>query len=102
MNAAPGTRVRRTILLVAPVAIVVTMLALFTLFGDWFGPRLGYLASFLIYWAGWCIAFSIRILGREKLGRLFAPSASPFGHPAWLGLSILLLPLLLSYGYAFP
>src|SRR4051794_39470307 len=89
---------RRNILLLLPPVVTATMVALFASSGQWFGQTLGYFLAFLFYWGIWCLTVPAWLLGRERLRTLLAAP----GSIRWLDLFLLLLPLFLSYGYAFP
>ncbi|GJF02425.1 hypothetical protein PSD17_13880 [Pseudonocardia sp. D17] len=64
--------VARLAVLAVPVAVPVTMAGVFALFGRLLSPRAAHLAGFAVYWAGWCGAFPVWVLGlrgcRDVLG----------------------------------
>lgn len=66
------------------------------------GPKAGYFGGFLFYWICWGLFFSLWILGRQGFRELFRDTHLRFGQLAWLGLILLVIPLLLGFGYAFP
>ncbi|NPV80535.1 MAG: CPBP family intramembrane metalloprotease [Firmicutes bacterium] len=67
-----------------------------------FGPKAGYFGGFLFYWICWGLFFSLWILGRQGFRESFRDTPFRFGRPAWLGLTLLMIPLILGFGYAFP
>lgn len=84
-----------------PVLLGTTYLVFQTLVGA-FGLKLGYLGGFLFYWIVWCLLFSWWLLGTERMLGLFRDVPNRLGRPAWVGAILLVLPLALGYGYAFP
>ena len=75
---------RQWIVLLAPVLLIVTMYAAFRGFDDWLGFPLGYLAAFVLYWAGWCILFPLMILdGLPGLLDLFRAGEPHFTQLGW-------------------
>ena len=62
---------RQRIMLGVPIALIVTMLGVFRSFTSRFGYPLGYLCAFAVYWAGWCGALPLAVLGPRELAALF-------------------------------
>lgn len=91
-----------TALVILPLVLLVTTYAAFNLFAAWFGFQLGYLFGFVFKWVFWCFVVPLAIVGASGLKELFRAPASPAGNPAWLGWALLVLPLVMSFGYAFP
>src|SRR5215203_6846211 len=60
-DARPENRRRATF--AAPVIVPVTMLAVFALLKRLLPVRAAYAAGFAVYWAGWCLAFPLWVLG---------------------------------------
>ena len=94
--------IKDRVALLAPPLVCITMYAAFQAFSRRFGPVIGYLSAFLLYWVVWCGLIPIWILGSKGVGQLLRRSSRPCGQPAWAGVAALALPLLLGYGYAFP
>jgi membrane protease YdiL (CAAX protease family) len=90
------------ILLVTPPLLIATTLLVFRGAVALFGPKIGYLSGFLFYWTIWCLLLPWLVVGTRGLATLFAHSAFPFGRPAAVGIVLLMSPLVLGYGYAFP
>jgi hypothetical protein len=90
------------VLLVTPLVLTGTTYVAFRYLTRWLGQKPGYLAGFLFYWLFWCLVPSWWILGSHGLVQIFQDMRPQFGQPAWLGLLMLIIPLLLGYGYAFP
>jgi len=60
-DARPENRRRATF--AAPVIVPVTMLAVFALLKRLLPVRAAHTAGFAVYWAGWCLAFPLWVLG---------------------------------------
>jgi hypothetical protein len=67
-----------------------------------FGFELGYFLGFLFKWSFWCLLIPLLVVGPDGLRMMFRPVDPPVGRPQWVGWTLLGLPLLLAYGYAFP
>jgi hypothetical protein len=67
-----------------------------------FGPQLGYFVGFLFYWIGWCFGFPVWVLGLGGVVDLFRDRKPRFTSRKWLGIVLLVVPLILAYGYEFP
>jgi hypothetical protein len=67
-----------------------------------FGPKLGYFVGFLFYWIGWCFGFPVWVLGIGGVVDLFRDRKPRFTSRKWLGIVLLVVPLILAYGYEFP
>ena len=89
------SRGRRLALLIAPVAVLVTMGPTFQWLGATMGPEGGNLVGFLCYWFGWCWLFPRWIMRPRGLRGLFRAPRPRFGRPAWLGFLFLLAPPLI-------
>jgi membrane protease YdiL (CAAX protease family) len=90
------------ILILAPVLLLLTTYFAFRQLVSRFGPRRGYLAGFLFYWIAWGFLLPLWLLGPQGVARLYRLGFPILGNPAWLGALLLIFPLLLGYGYAFP
>jgi membrane protease YdiL (CAAX protease family) len=76
---------RRRAVLAAPVLVPVSMAATFTVLRRLFGPRWGYNAGFAVYWAGWCAAFPMWVMGGKRVLRMLSAGAAPSViDTAWL------------------
>lgn len=93
---------KQFVLLATPWLLLSTNLIAFRQLVAHLGPKLGYLGGFLFYWIAWCVLLPWWVLGTHGVLPLFRAGASRFGRPAWAGTSLLVLPCLLGYGYAFP
>lgn len=89
-------------LIVTPFILLGTTYLVFKRLVARFGPKAGYLGGFLFYWIAWCLLLPWWILGPDCQLHIYRDGPARFGNPAWLGASLLAIPLLLSYGYAFP
>lgn len=49
---------RRWLMLVAPIALILSMFIAFQGFVTLLGDPLGYLAAFFVCWTGWCLLLS--------------------------------------------
>ena len=94
--------VQQIALLVTPFALLASTQIAFRLFGRMLGPRWGYLCGFLSYWAIWCLALPWWVLGKQGIQAVLVEGPHPFGQPVWVGIIMLVTPLFLGYGYAFP
>ena len=101
-NGPTVSKAKKVALIAAPWVLLLTTYLAFQGAVALLGPRPGYLAGFLFYWIAWCLAFPLWILGREGVAARFRDRQPRFTSRKWLGLLLLLLPLLLAYGYEFP
>ena len=89
-------------MLVMPVALTLSMLAVFKGLVGWLGFPLGYLAAFLIYWIGWCLLLPMLVLnGPRGVLDLFREAGPRFGKPAWKALVLLWWPVVLAILFRF-
>ncbi len=89
-------------LLIAPWLLLPTTYLCYQLLGHRWGAKVGYLGGFLFYWAIWCIAFPLAILGTHGFEDLFRSVSSPFGQPWWVGMFCLVAPPLVALVTIFP
>lgn len=94
--------VRQIALLVAPPVLLGTTWMAFRILVARFGLKPGYFGGFAFYWIGWCLVFPWVVLGTAGVIRVFQQGASRFGEHTAVNVILLVLPLLLGYGYAFP
>jgi len=80
---------RRRATLAAPVAVPLTMGAVFGLLRRLLSPRASYLTGFAVYWAGWCLAFPLWVLGPRGAMRVLRTGR----RPESLDLTLLALPV---------
>ena len=72
-------------LLAVPVLVPVSMAGAFALLRRLLGPRRGYNAGFAVYWAGWCAAFPVWVMGGKRVLRILSAGTTPSGiDAAWL------------------
>jgi len=90
------------ILVVAPPILLGTTAVMFKWLSARFGPVRGYLGGFLFYWIGWCLCLPLSLLGTDGFLRLFQPAQPPFGSPGWLGIALLLGPVVVPFLTVFP
>jgi membrane protease YdiL (CAAX protease family) len=88
------SRVRRRATLTAPVAIPVTMTAVFALLRRRLTRRAAYTAGFAVYWAGWCFAFPLWVLGPDGVVRALRSGR----RPSQLDVALLAFPVLGAVG----
>jgi len=62
--------VRRRAALVAPAAVSLSMAAVFAVLRRLLPPASAYNVGFAIYWAGWCLAFPLWVLGPDRAFRI--------------------------------
>jgi hypothetical protein len=84
-----GGRVRRLVVLLTPVAVPVSMAAVFAALRRRLSPRTAYNTGFVIYWAGWCFAVPVLVLGPRRALRVLASGRRPSRGEAL----VLLLPV---------
>jgi membrane protease YdiL (CAAX protease family) len=84
-------------LIVVPPALLASTYIVFRTINQWIGPKTGYLAGFIFYWAFWCTLIPILTIGVEGIKTLFKSPTNPFGEPPWLGLAFILFPVLASF-----
>jgi uncharacterized protein len=53
----------RLILMIMPFLLIPSTLIAFQVFDAWWGYPFGYLMGFVFYWAFWCLAFPVYMLG---------------------------------------
>lgn len=70
---------RRGVVMAAPVAVLLSMLAVFRALQDRCDARTAYNAGFAFYWAGWCFAFPLALLGPRRVLRLVTSGRTPNG-----------------------
>src|SRR5690242_12764917 len=92
----------RALLIAAPPFLLASTFAAFQILTRAFGLGRGYLYGFLFYWLFWCAAVPMFVLGWHGVMALFRTTTPRFGRPAWFGVLVLAIPLVLGYGYAFP
>jgi hypothetical protein len=68
---------RRRRALAGPVLVPVSMAAAFTVLDRLLGPRRSYNAGFALYWAGWCFAFPLWVLGGRRAMRVLSGGTRP-------------------------
>jgi len=68
---------RRRATLAAPAAVPLTMTAVFALLRRRLPRRAAYTAGFAVYWAGWCAAFPLWVLGPHGVARAFRNGRRP-------------------------
>jgi hypothetical protein len=78
-------RRRRLALWAAPL-VGATMAPTMGLAGRRLGPDRGYVAAFAVYWAGWCVAVPLALIGPR---RLWSVTTRPGRGPGALGLGAL-------------
>jgi hypothetical protein len=64
-------------MLAAPVAVPVSMTAVFALLRRRLSRRAAYTAGFAVYWAGWCVAFPMWVLGPDGVVRVLRSGRWP-------------------------
>jgi membrane protease YdiL (CAAX protease family) len=69
--------VRRLVVLVTPAAVPVSMAAAFTVLARRLPARTAYNVGFAIYWAGWCMALPVAVLGPRRAVRVLASGRRP-------------------------
>lgn len=89
------------VLVFTPPLLLGSCWLVFSLAGAALGARAGYFAGFLFYWIVWCLLLPALLLG-GRLRAGFRPVGRPLGAKPWLALVLLLWPLALGFGYAFP
>jgi hypothetical protein len=89
------------LVLLPPLLLASTVLA-YRWLSARLGPKLGYFAGFLFYWASWCLLVPLWVLGPRGLRDLFRDVRPRVGRPTWVGLFCLVLPPLVGYFFAFP
>jgi membrane protease YdiL (CAAX protease family) len=72
-----STDVRRRATLAAPVAVPLTMTAVFAVLRRRLSPRGAYAAGFAVYWAGWCAAFPLWVLRPRGVVRVLRSGRRP-------------------------
>jgi membrane protease YdiL (CAAX protease family) len=85
IRAHADARRRRLALLAAPL-VGATMAPAMGFAGRRLGPDRGYVAVFAVYWAGWCVAIPLALLGPR---RLWSVATRPGRDPSPLGLGAL-------------
>ena len=82
--------VRRLVVLLTPVAVPVSMAGVFAALERRLPARSAYTAGFAIYWAGWCLALPVSVLGPRRALRVLTAGRRPTGGET----AALLLPVL--------
>ena len=82
---------RQRISAAAAPAVVVSMIPVFRVLGHELGHRRAWIAGIFVYWAVWCIALPLLLLGGRGVKRLFER-----GRMTWLAWLVVALPPLVS------
>jgi Type II CAAX prenyl endopeptidase Rce1-like len=69
--------VRRVVVLLTPVAVPVSMAAVFAALSRRLPPRTAYNAGFAVYWVGWCTAVPLVVLGPRRALRVLSSGRRP-------------------------
>lgn len=93
--------IRRRFVLAAPPLVAVTMYGTFQGLTGPMGLRNGYIASFLVYWLGWCLLVPALILGPRSLPGLFREVHPRLPRPIWLAAGVITIPVLGGFFTAF-
>jgi uncharacterized protein len=86
-------RRRRRAALAAPLVLIVSTYLVFQAGTGWFGPRWGYLAGFVFFWAVWCFGFSLWAIGSRGVAAVLRPTRPRLPRPAALWLILLAVPV---------
>ena len=70
---------RRGVVTATPLAVRLSMLTVFRALQSRCDARVAYNAGFAIYWAGWCFAFPLVLLGPKRVLRLLTSGRTPSG-----------------------
>jgi len=84
---------KKKALLATPWVLLGTTYLAFQGFVALWGPKWGYLAGFVFYWALWGLLLPLWILGWGGLRDIFREVRPRLGKPVWLGAVLLLLPV---------
>ena len=93
---------RRLLMLVAPIALILSMLGAFKGLVALLGDPLGYLVAFLAYWIGWCLLLPTLVLGgpRQVLA-LFDEGKVNFTRLGWKTHALLWGPIIFPLAFMF-
>lgn len=92
----------RAVLIAVPWLLLSSTYLVYQLSRYLLGVELGYFIGFLFYWIVWCLGFSWWVLGKEQLVDVFRGTRDSLTSRRWFGVALLLVPLLMAYGYEFP
>jgi membrane protease YdiL (CAAX protease family) len=93
---------RQIALLLVPPVLLASTWWTFHIVTESVGLTPGYLIGFLFYWLIWCLALPLVLLGRREVMEAFGHFRFAEIRPSVSDGTLLLLPLVLGYGYAFP
>ena len=93
---------RSFILLLTPPLLILTTVLCFGFTTSVFGQRLGYFAGFLFYWLFWCLTIPLFTISWDNIKSYFAKRPARIEQTSLTDKIMLVFPLLLGYGYAFP
>ena len=65
---------KQKIAILAPPLLIGSMYPLFQLLSAIFGETLGWYFGLILYWLIWCGAFTLWLIGKEKILRIIRPS----------------------------
>jgi membrane protease YdiL (CAAX protease family) len=68
---------RQLVVLLAPAAVPASMAAVFAVLARHLPPRKAYNVGFGIYWAGWCLAVPVAVLGPRRALRVLTAGRRP-------------------------
>jgi membrane protease YdiL (CAAX protease family) len=91
---------RRYALRLAPLVVPLSMRVVYGVAVAQLGPRMGYLAGFLVYWVGWCLLFSWWVCGSDGIRAMFRPPER--AGRRFTGAVLLLWPLPIGFAVALP
>lgn len=92
---------RKSVALIIPVVLLVSMVWVYQTFSRHYGFPLGYLLGYVVYWLFWCILIPIILLGGAKpLLELFLPFPA-FGELSWKTHLLLWLPVVFPLFFMF-
>jgi membrane protease YdiL (CAAX protease family) len=97
----PYKKVNEIFLILLPFLVLPSTYLLFQVLTNYFAFKVGYFLGFLFYWFFWCFLIPLVLLGFKGIKELFIIKKPYFGKNK-LVVALLILPLLLGYGYAFP
>ena len=93
---------KRLILYSTPPLLLLTTIIVFHSASLLFGQRAGYFTGFLFYWVFWCLLIPLSTIGWTEVKASFLRIPKRINQMSFIELTMLALPLLLGYGYAFP
>ena len=93
---------RSVLLYLTPPLLLLTTIMVFHYASIYLGTKAGYFTGFLFYWLFWCLTVPLIVIGWTEIKSFFLRIPRRISEFSWIEIIMLVTPLILGYGYAFP